>query len=184
MRDKDLEFLNTSEDGLRLQRVLREWGMVRDDLPWVPSSVTYAQLRRNVARLRSGKMRGDAGISPNELADWLEASMNQDRLMRDLTMAARGQTEIERERKEAERARRAVAGFHRLKKAAKAADPESLAAEKVRRIHRIRKKALGRRGNKDGDPQMAQTRERLICVSSAPSADSLSCPVSRLLLLS
>ena len=146
MRDKDLEFLNTSEDGLRLQRVLREWGMVRDDLPWVPSSVTYAQLRRNVARLRSGKMRVDPRIPPNELADLLEASMNQDRLMRDLTMATRGQTEIERERKEAERASRAVAGFHRLKKAAKAADPESLAAEKVRRIHRIRKKALGRRG--------------------------------------
>src|SRR5258708_23147229 len=113
MREKDLEFLNTTEDGLRLQRVLREWGMVRDDVPWVPSSVTYAQLRRNVARLRSGKMRVDPRIPPNERADLLEASMKQDRLMRDATMVTRGQTEIERERKEAERARRAVAGFHR-----------------------------------------------------------------------
>ena len=153
MRDKDLEFLNTTEAGKQLQSILREWGWVRDDVPFVPSWVTYAKLRRMVSRLRSGKMRGDPRIPPHALADLMEASMKQDMMVGDVTTAAREQTKIEREleqRKEAERARRAVAGFHRLKKAAKAADPESPVAEKVRRIHRIRKKALGRRRKRRG----------------------------------
>jgi hypothetical protein len=61
MRPSDLEFLKT-EEGKRLESLLREWGMVRDDVPWVPPWVTYAELRRMVARLRSGKMRGDPRI--------------------------------------------------------------------------------------------------------------------------
>jgi len=115
--------------------------------------MSYAQLRRMVVRLRSGQLPADPRITPESLADFIETAMAQDRMVRDVTVAARQQTEIEREseqRKEAERARRAVAGFHRLKKAAKAADPESPAAEGVRRLHRLRKKALGRRGKRRG----------------------------------
>jgi DNA-binding transcriptional regulator PaaX len=146
MRARDLEFLNTTEEGKFLQSRLRAWGMVREDIPLVPSWVTYAELRRMVARLRSGKMRGDPRIPPNAIADFIETSMEQDMMVQGVTMAAREQVGIEREleqRNEAERARRAVAGFHRLKQSAKA-DPESPVAEKVRRIHRLRRNALGR----------------------------------------
>lgn len=152
MREKDLEFLTTTEEGKRIQSVLREWGMLRDHLPWLPTSMSYARLRRMVVRLRSGKLPTDPRVTPDSLADFIETAMAQDRMVRDVTVAARQQTEIEREweqRKEAERAKRAVAGFHRLKKAAKA-DPESPAAEGVRRLHRLRKKALGRRGRRRG----------------------------------
>jgi DNA-binding transcriptional regulator PaaX len=153
MREKYLEFLNTTEEGKRIQAVLRKWGLMRDHVPWLPSSMSYTQLRRMVARLRSGKLPSDPRVTPDSLADFIERSMAQDRLVRDVTVAVRAQTEIEREweqRKEAERATRAVASFHRLKQAAKAADPESPAAEGVRRLHRLRKKALGRRGKRRG----------------------------------
>ena len=153
MREKDLEFLNTTEEGKRIKSVLREWRMVRDHVPWLPSSMSYARLRRMAVRLRSGKLPADPRVTPDSLADFIEREMAQDRMVRDITVAVRQQTEIEREweqRKEAERASRAVASFHRLKQAAKAGDPESPAAEGVRRLHRLRKKALGRRGKRRG----------------------------------
>jgi hypothetical protein len=74
--------------------------------------------------------------------------MEQDMMVRGVTMAAREQSEIEREllrKEEEERARQSVEGFHLLKKSPEAADPESPVAEKVRRIHRERKNELGRR---------------------------------------
>jgi hypothetical protein len=64
-----------------------------------------------------------------------------------------GQTDLERrinERLESERFRRSVAGFHSLKKPPEAADPESPVAEKVRRMHRARKKKLGRGRKRKG----------------------------------
>lgn len=146
MRLRDAVFLNTTEEGQFLQSRLRAWGLVNEAIPCVPRWVTYAELRRMVARLRSGKMRGDPRIPPNAFADFIEASIEQDMMVHAVTMAAREETEIERElqqKKEAERARRAVAGFHRLKQSAKA-DPESPVAEKVRRIHRLRRNGLGR----------------------------------------
>jgi len=49
-----------------------------------------------------------------------------------------------RERDEAARAKRFVAGFHRLKKSAEASDPESNVAQRVRRMHSARRNMLGR----------------------------------------
>ena len=150
MRLRDAVFLNMTEEGQFLQSRLRAWGLVNEAIPCVPPWVTYAELRRMVARLRSGKMRGDPRIPPNAMADFIEASIEQDMMVHAVTMAAREEAELARaleQRKEAERARRAVAGFHRLKQSAKA-DPESPVAEKVRRLHRMRRNALGRPRNR------------------------------------
>jgi hypothetical protein len=153
MRLRDAVFLNTTEEGKFLQSRLLAWGLVNEALPCVPPWVTYAELRRLVARLRSGKMRGDPRIPPDAFADFIEASMEQDIMVHSVTMAALEQTEIEREleqRNEAKRAKRFVASFHRLKKSPEARDPDSKVAEKVRRIHRQRRRELGRPGKTGG----------------------------------
>ena len=69
--------------------------MLKDEVPLIPPSVTYAELRRTAARLRSGKMRGDPRIPPNELADLIEKSIRQDQLVRGVLKADREQTEFE-----------------------------------------------------------------------------------------
>jgi hypothetical protein len=58
-----------------------------------------------------------------------------------------GLTDLERkinERLDAERFRRSVADFHTLKKSPEAADPESPAAQEVRRMNRELRNELGR----------------------------------------
>jgi hypothetical protein len=141
-----LKFLNT-EEGQELQAYLRGHGFLRDEVPGIPPWVTYAELRRMVVRLRSGKMRGDPRIPPNDLADLIEKSIKQDQLVRGVVKAERNATEFEQECERKDEAN-FVAGFHHLKKCPEAADPESLVAEQVRQIHRERKKELGRRGKR------------------------------------
>jgi hypothetical protein len=146
MRAKAHEFLN-SEEGKGVEELLRNYGMLKDEVPLIPPSVTYAELRRTAARLRSGKMRGDPRMPPNELADLIEKSIRQDQLVRGVLKADREQTEFERECEQKDEAN-FIAGFHHLKKTPEAADPESPVAEQVRQIHRERKKELGRRGKR------------------------------------
>ena len=85
------------------------------------------------------------------LANLIEESIVQDLVIRQIVSEGREYSQMRREmdaRYEAERARRSVAGFHSFKKSPEAADPESPIAEKVRRLHRTRKRELGRRGER------------------------------------
>ena len=146
MRARALKFLNT-EEGKGVEELLRNYGMLKDEVPGIPPSVTYAELRRMAARLRSGKMRGNQWMPPNELADLIERAIRQDQLVRGVFKADRNQTEFDREceqRDEAKRRKRLVASLHRLKKSPEAADPESPVAEKVRRLNHQRRNKLGR----------------------------------------
>jgi hypothetical protein len=67
----------------------------------------------------------------------------------DVRAAPREVPEIE-QMAAAGRARRFVAEFHRLKKSLEATDPESQAAQNVRRVNRTRRNELGRNGSGGG----------------------------------
>jgi len=145
MRERALEFLNT-EEGKRVEEYLRHDGWLKDEVPGIPPWVTYAELRRMAARLRSGKLRGDPRIPPNEQADLIERSIRQDQLVKGMLKAERNSMEFEREREqrdEANRRRGLRAGFHRLKSSPQAADPDSPVAKKVRSLNRKLRNELG-----------------------------------------
>lgn len=145
MRARALEFL-TTEEGKSMEEYLRCYRFLKDDVPGIPPWVTYAELRRMAARLRSGKMRADPWIPPNELADLIERSIRQDQFVRDILKAGRRQKEYERQcdqRDEENRRKGVRAGFHRLKSSPQAADPESPVAKKVRSLNRRLRNELG-----------------------------------------
>lgn len=155
MKTKDREFL-IAESGRRLESMLDRFSSVTVLVPWLRPGLSYSALRRTAARLRAGAIRvADPRIPPHLLADVIEKSIAQELLVKSVATEmieySRMAQEI-RERDEAERARRFVAGFHRLKKSPEASDPESPVADRVRRIHRTRRKELGRgrgRGRKE-----------------------------------
>ena len=145
MRTRTLKYLNT-EVGKIAEELLWNDGFLKDEVPGIPSWVTYAELRRMAARLRSGKIRGDPRIPPNDLADLIERSIKQDQFVRWMAKAERNSTEFEREREqrdEANRRKGVRAGFHRLKKSPQAADPESPVAKKVQSLNRKLRNELG-----------------------------------------
>ena len=147
MRARALKFL-TTEEGKHLDEYLRSYRFLDDEVPGIPPWVTYAELRRMAARLRSGKMRGDPRIPPNDLADLIERSIRQDQFVRAILKADRHQKEFDRQcdqRDEANRRRGVRAGFHRLKSSPQAADPESPVAKKVRSLNRQLRNELGSR---------------------------------------
>ncbi len=123
-------------------------------VPNLPPWETYASMRRKIERLRAGKVQGlDPRIPTEALARLMELSIEKDMITRAVVADVDDRRELERritERLDAERFRRSVASFHALKKSPEAADPESPVAEKVRRIHRTRKKELGRQGKRKG----------------------------------
>ncbi|HEX7677574.1 MAG TPA: hypothetical protein VF713_05580 [Thermoanaerobaculia bacterium] len=108
--------------------------------------MTYSELRRMAARLRSGKLRGDPRIPPNEQADLIERSIRQDQLVKGIVKAERNSMEFERarEQRDEENRRRGLrAGFHRLKSSPQATDPDSPVAKKVRSLNRKLRNELG-----------------------------------------
>jgi hypothetical protein len=154
MRTRDREYLNT-EAGRRVESMLgrmEQWALKAQALgmmvPNMPPWETYAAMRRRIERLRAGKVRDlDPRIPPQALADLMELSLEKEMITRSVVAEMGEHTDIERrinERLDVERFRRSVAGFHTLKKSPEAADPDSPAAEKVREIHRTRKKEEGR----------------------------------------
>ncbi|HSY52318.1 MAG TPA: hypothetical protein VLC46_26180 [Thermoanaerobaculia bacterium] len=160
MRTRDREKI-LAEAGRGLESMLRHFMehamkvealgvMIPDMPPWE----TFAGMRRKIERLRAGKVRGlDPRVPLLLLADVMELSLEKAIITRLVVADMNGQTELERsinERLVAERLRRSVAGFHALKKSPEAADPESPVAEKVRRIHRERKKEQGRGRKRKG----------------------------------
>jgi hypothetical protein len=147
MKAKDREFLN-AEGGRRLESMLQRFSSVPVLVPWLRPGLSHSALRRTAARLRAGAIRVvDPRIPPHVLADMIEKSVAQELLAKSVAMemlAFNQMVQEFREKYETERARRFVAGFHRLKKSPEASDPESKVAERVRRIHRARRKGLGR----------------------------------------
>lgn len=147
MKRKDREFLQ-EEGGRRLESMLQSMSEVKEVVPWLRPGLSFSALRRTVARLRAGAIRSiDSRIPSHLLADTIEKSMAQEAFVKSLAAAMNEFGEIYREmqeRGEAERARSFVAGFHRLKRSPEASDPRSAVAQKLRRLHRIRRNALGR----------------------------------------
>lgn len=154
MRTRDREYLNT-EAGRRLELMLDRAGQFAMKaqalgvmVPNMPPWETYAGLRRKAERLRAGKVRGlDPRISPEAMAELMELIIEKEMITRATVAEMDGHADIAQritERLESERFRRSVASFHTLKKSPEAADPDSPAAEKVRQIHRTRKKEEGR----------------------------------------
>jgi hypothetical protein len=149
MRAKDRDFLN-AESGRRLESMLQRFGEVKEIVPWLRPGQSYAELRRTAARLRNGTIRPiDPRLSPIQLAEIIEKTIAQEMLVKSVATEMFEYRQLSaqfRAKYEAEETRRQVAGFHRLKKSPEASDPGSKVAEKVRRIHRKRRNALGRPG--------------------------------------
>jgi hypothetical protein len=117
-------------------------------VPYIPPWETYAGMRRKIERLRAGKVQNlDPRIPRLVLADLMELAVEKQMILRSVIADIDEQKNLEQrinERLDAERFRRSVASFHTLKKSPEASDPDSPAAEKVRQIHRTRKKEEGR----------------------------------------
>lgn len=131
-----------------LQSMLKRFSQIREVVPWLWPGLSHSALRRTVARLRAGKIHNlDPRIPSHVLAGLIEKSIAQDLMMQTVIEEARELKQMFLEceqQEEAARGRSLVAGFHRLKKSPEAADPDSPAAEKARRLNRERRNELGR----------------------------------------
>ena len=95
MRTKDRELLN-AETQRCLNTMLFRIGQVKQTYPLLRPHLSHAELRRAVARLRSGKMPSiDSRIPASVLADLLEGSIEQDQMIRDIVADMHGLTELE-----------------------------------------------------------------------------------------
>jgi hypothetical protein len=94
-----------------------------------PPGTSHAELRRTVARLRSGQIHSlDPRFPSQLLANLIEESIVQDLVIKQIGKEGREYSQMRHEmdaRYEAERARRPVTAFHTLKKSPEAADPEA-----------------------------------------------------------
>ena len=117
-------------------------------VPNMPPWETYAGMRRKIERLRAGKVQNlDPRIPRLALADLMELVVEKEMVLRSVRADIDEQRDLEQrinERLDVERFRRSVTSFHTLKKSPEASDPDSPAAEKVRQIHRWRKREEGR----------------------------------------
>lgn len=146
------EFLQ-QEFGKRLETMFKRFSQVREVVTWLRPGLSHSALRGKAARLRAGKIHNiDPRIPSHIMAGLIEKSIAQDLMVQQVVDEAREFRQMVQEFEEMEetaRGRSLVAGFHRLKKSPEAEDPESPAAEKVRRLNRERRNELGR-GRKRG----------------------------------
>ncbi len=83
MRTKDRELLR-DETGRHLKALLARLSQPKGLFPLLRPRLSHAELRRAVARLRSGAMPSiDSRIPASVLADLLEGSIEQDVLIRE-----------------------------------------------------------------------------------------------------
>jgi hypothetical protein len=72
------------ETGWRLESLLHRLSQVQQTFPWLRPGVSHSELRRAVARLRSGAMPSiDSRIPASFLADLLEGLIAQDLMIRE-----------------------------------------------------------------------------------------------------
>lgn len=84
MRRKDREFL-IEESRKRLQSMYLRFEQIRGAYPWLAPSMTYAEVRRTVSRLREGSFHSmEPDIPSDELADVLEGAIEKDELVRSM----------------------------------------------------------------------------------------------------
>ena len=84
------------ETGWRLESMLQRFGEVGQTFPWLRPGLSHSELRRTVARLRSGAMPNiDSRIPAFVLADLLEGSIAQDLLIREVVADMDSLTELE-----------------------------------------------------------------------------------------
>jgi hypothetical protein len=84
MRRKDREFL-IEEARQRLQSMFLRFEQIRGAFPWLAPSMTYAEVRRTVSRLREGSFHShDPEIPSDMLADLLEGAIAKDMLYREM----------------------------------------------------------------------------------------------------
>jgi hypothetical protein len=84
MRKKDREFL-IGEARRRLQSMYLRFEQIRGAFPWLAPSMTHAEVRRTVSRLREGAFHSmEPDIPSNELADLLEGAIEKDTLVRSM----------------------------------------------------------------------------------------------------
>ncbi len=75
--------------------MFRRFSQVEQTYPWLRPGLSHAELRRTVARLRSGAMPSiDSRIPASYLADILEGSIEQDLRIREV-VAEMDMTEVE-----------------------------------------------------------------------------------------
>jgi hypothetical protein len=137
------------EEGRReLLSMLQRMAETKELVPWLRPGQSESDLRRTAARLRAGAIPGlDPRIPPSAIAEAIEKSLAQEHLVRSIAMKmieGRRKWEELHAREEADRVQELAAGLIRLKKAPEASDPDSPAAEEVRRLHRLRRKEHGR----------------------------------------
>ena len=149
----DRQFLH-EEARRRLLSFFEHASRVKQLVPWLRPGLSPSDLRRTVARLRRGAIPTlDPRIPPAELADAIEASIAQEEVARTIAMEALEYRQLYdqfREQERAERLRAMIAGFHALKKSPEARHPDSPAAQEVRRLHRARRQAEGRKRKRKG----------------------------------
>src|SRR5437016_1950381 len=84
MNKKDREYL-LYETTWRLEKMFVLFGQVKELAPWLVPGLTHSQVRRTIARLRSGAIDVDDPRVPRHLlADLLEKSIVQDLLVREV----------------------------------------------------------------------------------------------------
>jgi hypothetical protein len=108
--------------------------------------LTPSALRRAAARLRAGEITpANPNVSPIEAAEQLEREVASRQAVRRIILAGNPYYSQKALRKaEARRQRRRMDTLHRLKKSPEATDPTSPVAERVRRIHHLRRQEQGR----------------------------------------
>jgi hypothetical protein len=84
MRKRDREFL-IEETQKRLDSMLLRFEQIRESFPWLAPSMTYAEVRRTVTRLREGSFRSrEPDIPSDMLAELLEGAIEKDTLVRSM----------------------------------------------------------------------------------------------------
>jgi len=120
-------------------------------VPRLPPGMSCSEALRLAARLRSGAVRvPDSKVPPAQSAELLERSTELERMIRGSLGEAAQYPELYEDLENdhaAERKRRFVARFHRLKESAAAQGPDSPDAQRLRRLHRLRRKE-GRRARR------------------------------------
>jgi len=129
-------------------RMLQLYAKSLQRLPWNRPDESLSDRRRMVAQLRAGVIRPhNPDLSPLLLAEVIEKGLEQAERVRRLVAELRGIEELHEEVVELEenlRRQRLAAGFHLLKNVPEANDPESAAAECVRRLDRELRQKRGR----------------------------------------